>query len=209
MNTIEENIKNTDFNNLEFLCYRFYTDIMEYNWQQISTPSEYCSQKNGFNYLQKIEFTNQKIDLNTGVISSNIFLGLGGLDRLEVDLQNNVTLTRKCIYNSTHYCSEHHEPESILKHESQTVKKSYFPNSHDVEYIYKKSVVTDELIKINYLTNNIEDKILLTNKISDISEMYFDKLPTDFIALITKQKIAIREISISENDPFVIYVVDK
>jgi hypothetical protein len=69
--------------------------------------------------------------------------------------------------------------------------------------------MTDELLKIDAATNNVESKILLTNKVSDIPEQYFNTLPTDFITLITKQKIAIREISIDENDPFVVYVVNK
>jgi hypothetical protein len=209
MTTIEENIASTDYNKKEFICYKFYTDIMGYNWKVFNTVEDYINGKPDLNSLQNIHFLFQKIDLKSGNIVRDIFQSFADMDYLEVDSQNNVTLSRKCIYNTTPYCAHHLDPDAILRHESQTIKKSYFLNSHNVEYIFKNSVMTDELLKINASTNNVESKILLTNKVSDIPEQYFNNLPTGFITLITKQKIAIREVNINENDPFVVYVVNK
>lgn len=205
MNTITENINNIDLNGLEFTCYKFYTDVMEYNWKDISTVEDYIIEKKNFNQLQNFDLAFQKIDLRTGNIVGNIFSTLGGLDKIEIDLQNNVTLTRNCIYFSTHTCIHHQELEAILEHESQTLYKSYYPNSYNLKYIYKKSIMADELLKINVATNDVEERILLTNKISDIPELYFNNLPTDFINLITKQKIAIKQIGDNDISPFVVY----
>jgi hypothetical protein len=209
MKSIKKNTANLNLDEYGYNCYRFYTDVLGYKWRCVNNLEEYLNLKNDLNELQKIKLHSQKINLMTGNIESNIFEGLGGLDSLEINDQKDISIVRSCIYYYYNYDSRENKNDTIKQFESQVIAKGYKVNTFEPEYIFKKSVTTNELFKIDINTKEIINKDLLTNKVSDIPEQYFNNLPNDFIDLITDQTITITKVHSSPEASFVVYVINK
>lgn len=204
MKTLKELYQEINYDEISFKAYKFLEQV--YNWKPL-TESEYHDAES-LAELKYPRLATQILDLEEGKIKETTYDCCYGYNEIVFNGNEIKSYGKRIIKPSMGGgCNCGKDETRVEEFESMPYQSILDPITDKCIAEGFEKVSEYKIIKKNKETKEVIDELNLINSIGDLPTSLFEKLPSDFVDLITEEKIELIGYS-TLNSPYVKYRIN-